>query len=95
MNEPRTIRVTGKGMIRLKPDTTQVTMTLNGVCSAYAKTLERSAADTEQIRGVLTQIGFHGTTSKRFPSAWSRNMKATGRRTCTGSVWSDIASYTR
>lgn len=58
MNEPRTIRVTGKGMIRLKPDTTQVTMTLNGVCSAYAKTLERSAADTEQIRGVLTQIGF-------------------------------------
>ena len=58
MNEPRTIRVTGKGMIRLKPDTTQVTMTLNGISAVYAETLARSASDTEQIRSALAQIGF-------------------------------------
>lgn len=58
MNDPRTIRVTGKGMIRLKPDTTCITVTLDGISKVYAETLKRSAADTEQIRSVLTEIGF-------------------------------------
>ena len=53
MNIPGTIRVTGKGMIRLKPDTTVITMTLEGTDPDYAKTLERSAADTERIADAL------------------------------------------
>ena len=58
MNEPKTIRVTGKGVIRLKPDTTRVTMTLEGRSKEYAETLRRSAKDTEQIRCALFEIGF-------------------------------------
>ena len=58
MNEPRTVRVTGRGMIRLKPDTTRIMMTLEGKSPAYAETLARSAADTEQIRSALSETGF-------------------------------------
>lgn len=58
MNEPKTIRVTGKGMIRLKPDTTCITMTLEGKSAVYAETLARSASDTEQIRCALVETGF-------------------------------------
>lgn len=58
MSEARTIHVTGKGMIRLKPDTVQITMTLEGVERDYAETLRRSAADTERIRSALTEAGF-------------------------------------
>ena len=58
MNVPKTLRVTGKGMIRLKPDTVRVTMMLEGLESEYAETLRRSAADTERIRNALTGTGF-------------------------------------
>ena len=58
MNECRTLRVTGSGMIRLKPDTVRITMTLEGVERAYAETLHRSAADTEMLRNAIGTIGF-------------------------------------
>ncbi|MBR6040272.1 MAG: SIMPL domain-containing protein [Clostridia bacterium] len=58
MNECRTLRVTGRGMIRIKPDTVQVTMTLEGIEHAYTETLRRSAADTETLRNVIEAIGF-------------------------------------
>ena len=58
MNDPRTLRVTGKGLIRLKPDTVRVTMTLEGTNPDYAETLRRSALDTETIRAALEAAGF-------------------------------------
>lgn len=58
MNECRTLRVTGRGMIRLKPDTVQITMTLEGMERVYADTLRRSAADTETLRNAIEAIGF-------------------------------------
>ncbi len=58
MSETRTVHVTGKGMIRLKPDTVRVAMTLEGMEPDYAETLRRSAADTERIRGALIEAGF-------------------------------------
>jgi len=58
MNECRTLRVTGSGMIRLKPDTVRITMTLEGTETAYAETLRRSAADTETLRNTIGTIGF-------------------------------------
>ena len=58
MNECRTLRVTGSGMIRLKPDTVQVTITLEGEKRDYAETLRRSAADTETLRSTVEAIGF-------------------------------------
>lgn len=58
MNECRTLRVTGRGMIRLKPDTVRITMTLEGVERDHAETLRRSAADTETLRNAIGTIGF-------------------------------------
>ena len=46
----RTIRVTGRGQLRLRPDTTRVTMTLSGLSKDYAETLRRSAGETEELK---------------------------------------------
>ena len=37
----RTIRVTGKGQIKVKPDMTRITITLEGLYPDYAETLRR------------------------------------------------------
>ncbi len=54
----RTIRVTGKGQIRLRPDTTRITMTLEGLYPDYGETLRRSAEDTEILKDLLFGFGF-------------------------------------
>ena len=58
MNEKRTIRVTGKGRLKVRPDTTRITLTLEGSDPDYGKVLERSARDTETVRDLLTGFGF-------------------------------------
>ena len=58
MNESKTIRVTGRGLIRLRPDTTCVTVTLERVEPAYADTLRRSAEDSGKVSEALAPIGF-------------------------------------
>ncbi len=58
MNDARTIRVTGRGMLRLRPDTTCVTVTLERVEPAYADTLRRSAEDSGKVSEALAPIGF-------------------------------------
>jgi hypothetical protein len=47
----RTIRVTGKGQIKVKPDITRITMTLTGVFKEYGETLRHSSEDTEALEG--------------------------------------------
>ena len=37
----RTIRVTGKGQIRVKPDMTRITLSLEGLHPEYGETLRR------------------------------------------------------
>ena len=54
----RTIRVTGKGQLKLRPDTTRITMTLEGVYPDYGETLRHSSADTEALKDVLSGFGF-------------------------------------
>ena len=54
----RTIRVTGKGQLRLKPDITRITMTLEGVYPEYGETLRHSSEDTEALKDVLSGFGF-------------------------------------
>lgn len=54
----KTIRVTGKGRIRIKPDTTRITVTLEGTYPEYSETLRRSSQDTEQLRDLLTGFDF-------------------------------------
>ncbi len=54
----RTIRVTGKGQIKVRPDMTRITMTLEGRDKEYAETLRRSSEETEALKDVLSGFGF-------------------------------------
>ena len=54
----RTIRVTGKAQLKLKPDTTRITMTLEGIYPEYSDTLQHSSEDTEALRDLLSGFGF-------------------------------------
>lgn len=58
MDKIRTIRVTGKGSIKVRPDTTRLTVTLQGNYKDYQETLSRSAADAEALKDVLQPLGF-------------------------------------
>ena len=58
MSIDRTIRVTGRGSISLKPDLTRLSIALRGTYKEYAETLEHSAEDTEALRDALEKIGF-------------------------------------
>ena len=60
----RTIRVTGKGQIKVKPDMTRITMTLTGVFKEYGETLRHSSEDTEALKDVLSAFGFERTDLK-------------------------------
>ena len=54
----KTIRVTGKGRIKVHPDMTRIVITLRDRCKEYSETLRRSAEDTEQLRDTLSELGF-------------------------------------
>ena len=54
----RTIRVTGKGMIRVHPDMTRIMITLQGFDPEYGETLRRSSEETEVLRDALNGLGF-------------------------------------
>ena len=58
MASARTIRVTGKGTLKLRPDLTRLTLTLQGTDPDYGAALRRSSEDTETLRGVLEALGF-------------------------------------
>ena len=60
----RTIRVTGKGQIKVKPDTTRITMTLEGTYPDYGEALRHSSLDTEQLKDVLSAFGFERSDLK-------------------------------
>ena len=60
----RTIRVTGKGQIKVKPDTTRITMTLTGVFKEYGETLLHSSEDMEELKDVLSAFGFERSDLK-------------------------------
>lgn len=60
----RTIRVTGKGQIKVKPDMTRISITLEGMYPDYAETLRHSSEDTDNMDIAMTLIsGFRGTMS--------------------------------
>ena len=54
----RTIRVTGKGMLKVHPDMTRITITLEGLHKEYGKTLQYSSEDTETLKDLLAPFGF-------------------------------------
>ena len=58
MSEHRMIRVTGKGLLRLRPDTTQIGINLSDLCPDYGGALRRSAEDTDRLKSALEPFGF-------------------------------------
>jgi len=60
----RTIRVTGKGQIKVKPDMTRITLSLEGIYPEYGETLRRSSEDTERLKDLLTGFGFERSDLK-------------------------------
>ena len=62
----RTIRVIGKGQIKVRPDTTRITMSLEGVYKDYSETLRLSSKDTEMLKDILSGFGFERSDLKTF-----------------------------
>ena len=54
----RTIRVTGKGQLKVHPDMTRITIDLEKVCKEYSDAVEASAKDTEALKEELAPFGF-------------------------------------
>ncbi len=54
----RTIRVTGRGQLKLHPDATRITVSLEGLYPEYGDALRRSSEDTESLRDLLEGFGF-------------------------------------
>lgn len=63
-NNIRTIRVIGKGQIKVKPDMIRITITLKGNYKDYEETLQRSAQDTSQLKDILISFGFESSDLK-------------------------------
>lgn len=60
----KSIRVTGKGLIKVHPDMTRILITLEGQYPDYEKTLKRSSKDTEELKDLLVPFGFERSDLK-------------------------------
>ena len=54
----KTIRVTGKGKIKVHPDMTRITVTLDGLWPEYGEAVKHSAEDSEVLKDLLEPFGF-------------------------------------
>lgn len=64
MSNMRTIRVTGKGQIKVKPDMTRITLSLEGTYPEYGEALRHSSQDTESLKDLLAAFGFERSDLK-------------------------------
>ena len=64
----RTIKVTGKGKISVKPDTIRLIMTIEDIEKEYADSLRLSAEMTEKIKNIFEEQGFerHELSTLKF-----------------------------
>lgn len=60
----KTIRVTGKGQLKVHPDMTRITMELEGMDWEYGETLKKSSKETEKMKDLLVPFGFERTDLK-------------------------------
>ena len=60
----KTIRVTGKGQIKVHPDMTRIVITLKDRYKEYSEALRHSAEDTESLRDILSGLGFERSALK-------------------------------
>ena len=64
MSNMRTIRITGKGRIKLRPDMTRITIAVEGTYPEYSEALRHSTQDTDQIQDSLSAFGFERSDLK-------------------------------
>ncbi len=60
----RTIRVTGKGQLKVHPDMTRITIELEGIHMDYTDTLMESSRATEEMKKLLVPYGFERSDLK-------------------------------
>ena len=60
----RTIRVTGKGNLSVKPDTVRLIMAMEGMKEEYDEALAESANMTEHLNRIFSDLGFEGEDIK-------------------------------
>ena len=60
----KTIRVTGRGQIKVHPDLTRITIELEGTYREYQETLKMSAWETEELKDMFLPFGFERTDLK-------------------------------
>ena len=54
----RTIRVTGKGKLAVKPDLIELTLSIKDIKKEYDELLKRSSSATNEVKELLEKIGF-------------------------------------
>ena len=54
----RTIRVTGKGKISVKPDRIRLLLKLEDIRETYDETLQQSTAQVEILKDIFEKLGF-------------------------------------
>lgn len=64
MSNMRTIRVTGKGRLKLKPDTARITLSLEGTYPEYDEALRKSSEASEDVKSLLSGFGFERSSLK-------------------------------
>lgn len=58
MANTKTVRITGKGNLKVRPDMTRITITLSGLDEEYGKALQHSAEDTKTLAKCLKKLDF-------------------------------------
>ena len=54
----RTIRVTGKGKISVKPDTIRLRLSMEGIYPEYDETLQKSSEIVELLKDLVEKQGY-------------------------------------
>ena len=72
----RTIKVTGKGKIAVKPDMIRLYVNKEELCKEYEDTLRRSTEDTELLKDYLKNLDFREKILKQYILMLIQNMKA-------------------
>jgi hypothetical protein len=60
----RTIKVTGKGKINVKPDTIRLVLSLEGMKESYEEALSFSTTQTESLKDIFVPLGFERSELK-------------------------------
>ena len=60
----RTVRVTGKGILKVRPDLIRLIITLTGTEKEYSEALRRSTEDTDALKSAMEKLGFRKSDLK-------------------------------